>query len=83
MQNCKETSCIERTEFPISSCRAVLAAASPTLLGPSLLQEGSEAEDMVSVLLMMRGAFCKKVLTPSLSIPKPTSTFNLDMSSSP
>ena len=31
------------------SCRAVLAAASPSLLGPSLLQEGSEAEDMVSV----------------------------------
>ena len=29
--------------------RAVLAAASPSLLGPSLLQEGSEAEDMVSV----------------------------------
>ena len=31
------------------SYRAVLAAASPSLLGPSLLQEGSEAEDMVSV----------------------------------
>ena len=31
------------------SYRAVLAAASPFLLGPSLLQEGSEAEDMVSV----------------------------------
>ena len=30
-------------------CRAVLAAASPSLLGPSLLQEGSEAEDMVSL----------------------------------
>ena len=83
MQNCKETSCTERTKYPISSCRAVLAAASPTLLGPSLLQVGSEAEDMVSVLLMMRGTFCKKVLTPSLSIPKPTPTFNLDMSSSP
>ena len=63
MQNCKETSCIERTEFPISSCRAVLAAASPTLLGPSLLQEGSEAEDMVSVLLMVRGEFCERVFT--------------------
>ena len=35
------------------SCRAVLAAASPFLLGPSLLQEGSEAEDMVSVTVPM------------------------------
>ena len=33
--------------------RAVLAAASPSLLGPSLLQEGSEAEDMVSVTVPM------------------------------
>ena len=33
--------------------RAVLAAASPSLLGPSLLQEGSEAEDMVSVTVLM------------------------------
>ena len=32
----------------MSLIRAVLAAASPSLLGPSLLQEGSEAEDMVS-----------------------------------
>ena len=35
------------------SYRAVLAAASPSLLGPSLLQEGSEAEDMVSVTVPM------------------------------
>ena len=28
----------------LSLIRAVLAAASPSLLGPSLLQEGSEAE---------------------------------------
>ena len=34
-------------------CRAVLAAASPSLLGPSLLQEGSEAEDMVSLTVHM------------------------------
>ena len=33
-------------------CRAVLAAASPSLLGPSLLQEGSEAEDMVSPMIV-------------------------------
>ena len=58
--SCEKLQCwfsCEKLQFWVSYeklRRAVLAAASPSLLGPSLLQEGSEAEDMVSVTVLMK-----------------------------